>query len=125
MGVSRHVIDDTELIQPHVRLCHRILADALASGYGLVEFVSSHGEMPIARAQVGGGWKPLMAFPPPVFEMLVGYLKQMVAVAPEGEGTHDTILVQWAGTHASITMNARRGDQGLEELVLRFPPETT
>ena len=122
MGVSRHVIDDTELIQPHVRLCHRILADALASGYGLVEFVSPHGEMPIARAQVEGGWKPLMAFPPQVFGMLVGYLKQMAAVAPEGE---DTILVQLAGTHASITMNARRSDRGLEELVLRFPTETT
>ena len=62
MNASRHVIDDTESIRPHVRLCHRILADALAGGYGLVELASPDGEMPIVRAQVGGSWKPLMAF---------------------------------------------------------------
>ena len=56
--------------------------------------------------------------------MLVGYLKEMAAVTPDREGTHGTILVRLAGTHASITVTARRSDQGLEELVLRFPTET-
>ena len=121
MTASRHAIDDTAMIRPHIRLCHRLLAEALVAGYGSVELTSPQGEMPVARAQVDDALKPLMAFPPAVFEMMIAYLKEMAGLPPEQQDASGTIQVRFAGSDASIGLRTRRSGQGAEELVLHFP----
>jgi hypothetical protein len=117
----RYEIDDTERNRPHVRLCHRILSEALAAGFTVVELATPPGAIPTARAQIDGSWKPLMAFPPAVFSMLVEYLRHMASVAPDQRHADGTILVRAAGRDASVTLSVRRNDQGADDLVLSFP----
>jgi hypothetical protein len=121
MNPTRYVIDDSDRVRPHIRLCHRLLAEALVNGYGTVELVSPPGEMPGARAGVDGAWKPLMAFPSAVHDSLIGYLKEMADLPPGSQVGTCTIQVRLADVDASITVSARRNDQGLEELTLHFP----
>jgi hypothetical protein len=121
----RYEIDDTERIQPHVRLCHRILSEALAAGFTAVELAAPPGAGPTARAQSDGSWKPFMAFPAAVYGMLVEHLKHMAGMAPEQRDGDGTFLVQSAGRDAAVNLSARRNDQGFDELVLHFPAKPT
>jgi hypothetical protein len=57
----RHTIDDTEQIRPHMRLCHRMLSEALAAGFTAIELATVPGGTPAARALSEGSWKPFMA----------------------------------------------------------------
>ena len=118
---TRYEIDDTERIRPHVRLCHRILSEALASGFSAVKLAALPEGMPTARAESEGSWKPFMAFPPAVYGLLVEHFKHMGGVAPEQGDGDGTILVRAAGRDASINLTARRHRQGADELVLHFP----
>jgi hypothetical protein len=43
---NRYEIDDTEQVRPHIRLCHRILSEALAAGFTTVELCAVPGEGP-------------------------------------------------------------------------------
>jgi hypothetical protein len=119
--VIRYEIDDTEQNRPHVRLCHRILSDALATGVTIVELATPIGALPTARAQIDGSWKPLMAFPPAVFNMLVEHLRHMAGVALDQRHVVGTILVRAAGRDASVALSVQRNDQGSDDLVLSFP----
>jgi hypothetical protein len=116
----QYEIDDTDRVPPHVRLCHVILREGLGAGFTAVELTTPPGAMPIARAMSEGSWKPLMAFPPPVYDQLVQRFKHMAGIAPHLDDTEGTILVRLAGRDATITLHARN-DQGSEELVLYFP----
>jgi len=118
---KRFKIDDTEQVQPHIRLCHRILSEALAAGFTTVELTAVPGTAPAARARHEGTWKSFMAFPPPVYGQLVEYFKQMAGAASEGPSADGTILVQAAGRDAAVALRSRRSDHGVEELILHFP----
>ena len=120
-ATARHVIDDTERIRPHVRLCHHILREGLASRFTAVEFNAAPGATPSARAQSDGAWKDFMAFPPPVYGMLVEHLKDMAGFAPEAREAVGTILVRVAGRDASLTLRVRRNEQGSDEGTVAFP----
>ena len=122
---TRHEIEDTERSRPHVRLCHRLLREALASGCTTVALGRPPEGMPTARAERGGSWTPLMEFPPAVYGQLVDYFKHMAGVTPGQHRAHGTILVRATGRDASIALSARQNDQGVDELVLRFPTAST
>jgi hypothetical protein len=121
MNTTRHEIDDTERARPHVRLCHRVLSEALASGFSAVELTTPPGGTPTAHAESGGSWAEFMAFPPAVSELLIEYFKHMAGVPPEQHDADGTILVRAAGRDATIELRTRRNLQGIDELVLRFP----
>ena len=114
----RYEINDTDRIRPHIRLCHLILSEALASGFTAVELAATSGSPQQARAQIEGAWKPFMAFPVSVYDALVEHFKQMA-------GADGTILVQLAGRDASVTLRVRRNAQGSDDLVLSFPTNTS
>lgn len=118
---TRHNIDDTDQIRPHMRLCHRMLSEGLTAGYTAVELATDPGGAATARAQTGGSWKSYMAFPSPVYQQLVVYFKQMAGLASDEPATAGTILVRYSGRDASIKLEARRSDQGADELLLLFP----
>jgi len=119
----RYAIDDTDRIRPHMRLCHRILSEGLTAGFPIVELSTPPDGMPTARAQVGDALQPFMAFPPPVYAMLVEYLKQMAGVPQESSDATGTILVRLGERDASVGLSARRDEKGEDELVLHFPTE--
>jgi hypothetical protein len=119
----RYAIDDTDQIRPHMRLCHRLLSEGLTAGFSIVELATPPDGMPTARAQVGDALQPLMAFPPPVYAMLVEYLKQMAGVPQESSDASGTILVRLGGRDASVGFSARRDERGQDELALHFPTE--
>jgi hypothetical protein len=117
----RHTIDDTEQIRPHMRLCHRMLSEALAAGFTAIELATVPGGTPTARALSEGSWKPFMAFPPAVYQQLVDHFKQMAGVASAQRAATGTILVRSNGRDASVELEARRNDEYIDELVLHFP----
>jgi hypothetical protein len=118
----RYDIDDSAANRPHVRLCHRILSEALAGGFAAIELATPPAAMPTARVQVGGEWQWFMAFPPPACRTLVEYLRHMAGVAHKPRDADGTILVRCAGRDAAIALHARRDEQGRDALMLRFPP---
>lgn len=117
----RYSIDDTELVRPHVRLCHLMLRSALTEGFTAVELTCPPDEMPTARSQRDGRWEWYMAFPPPVYGLVVAYLKRMAGVAEDAHEAEAKILVRLGGRNGEIALTARANDRDGDELVLRFP----
>lgn len=115
----RYEIDDTSQNRPHVRLCNQILNQGVTGEFASVELVTRPGAMPTARVQVDGSWKPFMAFPPPVFAVMVEHFKHMAGVAQD-QHADGTILVRTAGRDASVALRVRRDDPGSDALILSF-----
>jgi hypothetical protein len=118
---TRHDIDDTDQIRPHVRLCHQILRDGITTPFAAVHLSTPAGAMPTARVQTQGKWEEYMAFPPPLYGHLVAHFRDMAGVAPEERDAEGTVLVRLAGRDASIRFSARRTEAEGEGIVLTFP----
>ena len=118
---TRHVIDDTPTVRPHVRLCHQILREGLGKGYKSIALAAPLVGMPGARGQRGDGWAPLMAFPPAVYDALVGHLRSMAGISDEDGPSGGTILVTLENRLASVAAMTRRDEGGNAELTLLFP----
>ena len=122
----RHNIDGeadrTE--RPHVRLCHRILREALAQHFETVEISTPDGLTAVGRAQVGAEWQDFMAFPLPAYQGLIAHFRQMAAFTPgQAEGDGD-IQVHLRGRDASVRLTIRRTNRGADDVLLRFPADS-
>jgi hypothetical protein len=124
-SVRYDIDDDVKAGRPHIRLCHLILRESMVAGLTAVEVTTPPGGLPTARALRDDSWTAFMAFPVQVYGMLVPHFKHMAGVAPDQSDAEGTILVRLAGRDASIDLRVRRTDQGLDELVLGFPPKPT
>ena len=119
--MQRHVIDDSKVGRPHVRLCHEILREGLSQGFKSIVFDAAGGAVPSARALHAGVWQVFMSFPPPVYDMLVGHLRSMAGLGEEEGNAGGTIQVTLGGKPSSVAVTVRRDEDGLVELALLFP----
>lgn len=119
----RHDVDDTEMVRPHIRLCHLLLRESMQAGLTTVEVTTPPGGVPTARALREGSWTPFMTFPTRVYGLLVEHFKHMAGAAPDQPEVEGTILVRLTGRDASVGLRVRRTDQGVDDLTLGFPPK--
>jgi hypothetical protein len=60
-----------------------------------------------------GTWRLIMAFPPGVYDLLVGQFETMAGGAP-------ALRLVWRGAEATVAMEGHRGAAGREDLALMF-----
>lgn len=102
--------DEALRLRPGVRLAHLLLRECLQRGVGQCRLVAKTGGAEVEQA---GTWKPIMAFPPAVYDGLVEQFRNMA-------GGQDVLRLVWRGVDVRVGISEQPAAAGGRDLVLTF-----